>query len=407
MPYLMYLLPLLAFLMAFWIWHPLRACSRRWLWAAVVLTAALGLSPMVLLMLMRGADVAYTTIARFQVAAGWLMGSLALAWVLALLRDGLRLGLWVLRAESALAVLRRPIFSVVVMAAGVGLSGWATLQGLAVPQVREQAIELPQLPQQLEGLRIAVLADIHASPINNAQHVQQIVQRANAAGADLIVLPGDLVDGDIASGRANIEPLAALRARLGVWASPGNHEYYSGYADWAAEFRRLGLTYLENQTAIVDVGGARLAISGVGDPAYAQANNRGAQGVAPDIPAVAQAARAARADFHVLLAHQPKLTPEAASMGDIDLQISGHTHGGHIWGMDRWVVAPANAGYVRGLYRVAPVGADPAITPNPQPLRLFVSSGAGLWAGFTLRLGVPSAIDVLVLRRADASAASH
>ncbi|MBV5270277.1 MAG: tetraacyldisaccharide 4'-kinase, partial [Afipia sp.] len=77
----------------------------------------------------------------------------------------------------------------------------------------------------------------------------------------------DMVDGDVDSGRANIAPLAQLKARHGVWAAPGNHEYYSGYDAWMAEFRRLGLNLLENRMQLIDVQGARLALSGIGDPA--------------------------------------------------------------------------------------------------------------------------------------------
>jgi hypothetical protein len=78
---------------------------------------------------------------------------------------------------------------------------------------------------------------------------------------------------------------------------------------------------------------------------------------------------------------------DAYEPAGFDLQIAGHTHGGHIRGLDQWIVAPANDGFVRGLYEVG-------------AMRLFVSSGAGLWPGFAVRLGVPSSIDVLVLRRA-------
>src|SRR5256885_8299040 len=77
-----------------------------------------------------------------------------------------------------------------------------------------------------------------------------------------------MVDGDVGSGRANVAPLAQLKARYGVWAAPGNHEYYSGYDAWMAEFRRLGLNLLENRMQLIDVQGARLALSGIGDPAY-------------------------------------------------------------------------------------------------------------------------------------------
>jgi predicted MPP superfamily phosphohydrolase len=263
-------------------------------------------------------------------------------------------------------------------------SGYAALQGLRVPEVHEQAIHLLQLPPELDGLRIAVIADLHGSAVNNATYVRKVVDRVNAAKPDLIVLPGDLVDGDAATQATHIAPLADLRAPHGIWAAPGNHEYYSGYAAWAKVFAQSGLRYLANQAETLEVRGQRLTISGVGDPAYAQHHNTG--GVPPDIARVAQQARAQHGQFHILLGHQPKMARHYADQHSVDLQIAGHTHGGHILGFDQWVVAPANNGFVRGIYPVS-------------DMTLFVSSGAGLWAGFTLRLGIPASIDLLVLRR--------
>ena len=101
--------------------------------------------------------------------------------------------------------------------------------------------------------------------------------------------------------------------------------------------------------------------------------------------AVAKQATASKADFHVLLAHQPKFARDNADYG-VDLQISGHTHGGLIRGMDRLLVAPVNNGFVRGSYEV-------------DKMRLIVSSGAGLWAGFAVRLGISPHIEVLTLQR--------
>src|SRR5256885_7614009 len=102
-----------------------------------------------------------------------------------------------------------------------------------------------------------------------------------------------MVDGDVGSGRANVAPLAQLKARYGVWAAPGNHEYYSGYDAWMAEFRRLGLNLLENRMQLIDVQGARLALSGIGDPAYGRLSRQNtdpsvAEGVPPDIETVAR-----------------------------------------------------------------------------------------------------------------------
>ena len=106
-------------------------------------------------------------------------------------------------------------------------------------------------------------------------------------------------------------------------------------------------------------------------------------GMAPDLSKVIAGAQGS--DVHILLAHQPKQARNASRSAAVDLQISGHTHGGHLLGFDRIVVAPFNDGYVRGEYKV-------------RFMTLFVSAGAGQWDGFTARLGVSSSIDVLVLR---------
>lgn len=118
---------------------------------------------------------------------------------------------------------------------GAGAAGFGTAQGLQPPTVREQLVHLPQLLEAPDGLRVAVLADIHASPINHTAYVQSVVS-AHAARPDLIVLPGDLVDGDVGSSAAFVAPLAQLRAPHGVRAAPGNHEYYGGYNAWMADF---------------------------------------------------------------------------------------------------------------------------------------------------------------------------
>ncbi|MDR3003328.1 MAG: metallophosphoesterase [Acidovorax sp.] len=370
-------------LLAWWLGHPLRALHGRAFFGALGWTTLLGLFPALLLWAVRSTSLAYEVIAPLQVVGGWLLASLLLAWLLAVLRDLL----WLLAGRKARRW-NKVSTTIATTALALLVAGYGTWQGLKVPQVREQDLSLPRLPAALDGLRVAVLADMHASPVNNAAYVQALVDRTLAAQPDLIVLPGDLVDGDTATQAAHLAALRQLHAPYGVWAAPGNHEYYSGYDAWAQVFRQLPLHYLENQAQIVDIRGQRVAISGVGDPAYGRLSRHNtrplvAEGLPPDIKAVAQQAQGA--DFHLLLAHQPKLARGNAQHG-VDLQISGHTHGGHILGMDHWLVAPLNDGFVRGRYALG-------------PMTLFVSSGAGLWAGFALRLGVPSSIDVLVLRR--------
>ncbi|WP_370682073.1 metallophosphoesterase [Comamonas sp. GB3 AK4-5] len=369
-------------LLALWLWYPLRAVHGRVFYGALGTTTLLGLSTALMLWIVRNTTLSYDVIAPLQVVSGWLLASLLLAWLLAVLRDLV----WLLAGRHA-RHWRKTWPSVAAAALGLLVAGYGTLQGLKVPQLREQTLSLPQLPAALDGLRVAVLADMHASPVNNAAYVQALVERTLAAQPDLIVLPGDLVDGDAPTQAVHLAPLRQLQAPHGVWAAPGNHEYYGGYDAWARVLRQSPLHYLENQSRVVDIRGQRVAISGVGDPAYGRLSPQNSdplvpEGLPPDIEAVAQQAQGA--DFHLLLAHQPKLARSNAQHG-VDLQISGHTHGGHIVGLDRWLVAPFNDGFVRGRYDLG-------------PMTLFVSSGAGLWAGFALRLGVPSSIDLLVLR---------
>jgi predicted MPP superfamily phosphohydrolase len=165
------------------------------------------------------------------------------------------------------------------------LSAIGVFNALQPPRVHEQQIAVRNLPAALQGLRIAVLADIHASPVNDASYVQTIVQRTLATTPDLIVLPGDMVDGDVATSRAHVAPLAALSARYGVWAAPGNHEYYSGYNAWMAEFRRLGLNLLENRMQLLNIKGSKLALSGIGDPVFGRTSpNNADPEVAEGIP---------------------------------------------------------------------------------------------------------------------------
>lgn len=383
------LLALAAPLLALWLWYPLFRSARKAFWWCVGLTTLFGIAPALLILAMRSETLPFGLLAYLQLVSGGLFAAIGMGLVWALVRDGLLVLLGV-RAPKAASTLRAPATTAIAMVAFVSLCAYGLVQGTRIPEVHEREVMLPRLPLELDGLRIAVLADIHATPVNNADYVAALVERTNEAHPDMVVLPGDMVDGDALTQAGNIAPLAHLDAPLGAWAAPGNHEYYSGFNAWAKVYEQLQLHYLVNQTHILDVRGHKLAISGVGDPAYGRLSQQNSdpnvpEGVPPDVQAVAQQAQAGGAQVHILLGHQPKMARSYAPHG-VDLQIAGHTHGGHILGMDRWVVAPANDGFVRGLYEVG-------------AMRLFVSSGAGLWPGFAVRLGIPPSIDILVLRR--------
>ena len=399
-PTMLFLLLFAIVPIAMWIWHPLwMAHQRRWFWWVSGITMLFSILPMALIGIVRSTNIPYTLIAWLQVPSGWIFASIGMSMLLACVRDiAAWLTRWLLGSQKA-SIWWQPRLTVIAVGCALLLCGYGGVQGLQTPEVREQHVVFPQLPPELDGLRVAVLADIHASPVNNSRYVQTLVERTNAARPDLVLLPGDLVDGDVQTQAINIAPLGQLRATYGVWAAPGNHEYYSGYDAWAREYAVNRLHYLANETRVLDIRGQRLAISGVGDPAYGRLSRQNSdpqqpEGVPPDIAIVVQQAQAGKAQFHILMGHQPKMARHYAAQGGVDVQIAGHTHGGHIIGMDRWLVAPANQGFVRGWYTVA----SSRDASDAQPMRLFVSNGAGLWSGFTVRLGVLPSIDMLVLR---------
>ncbi|MBG6082160.1 putative MPP superfamily phosphohydrolase [Rubrivivax gelatinosus] len=299
------------------------------------------------------------------------MGHFAIVFALVLLREAWLLaaaGLgWAPQArDSALVVLLlAPLLTLVAIAGA-----------RRTPKLRTVRVPLPGLPPALEGFTIVQISDLHVGPTIKRGWVQAVVERANAAGADLVALTGDLVDGRVEDLREDFAPLAALRARHGVFAVTGNHDYYSGALPWIAEWRRCGIVPLIDEHHVVVHGGAQLAVAGVAD--------FGAAGFEPSHRSDAQRALAGAPPgaTRLLLAHQPRSAAAAAEAG-ADLQLSGHTHGGQIW---PWgLLVPLQQPITAGLQRVG-------------RMRVYVSRGTGYW-GPPLRLGAPSEITRLVLVR--------
>ncbi|MCW4592378.1 metallophosphoesterase [Gluconacetobacter entanii] len=255
-----------------------------------------------------------------------------------------------------------------------GIAGMLAAIGVAnalrVPSVRDVSVTIPGLSPAFDGYRLVQLTDMHISRPFPARWATSVVERTNAADADLIVVTGDFIDGSVAMRRADVAPLAQLHAPDGVLAVPGNHEYFFDYDDWMQHLSELGFHMLLNRHAVITRGGGRLVIAGVTDrsaPGHGQAG--------PDL-AAALAGSPADAPI-VLLDHRPGDARVAAGRG-VALQLSGHTHGGMIVGLDR-LVARGNNGFVSGRYDVG-------------GMTLYVSNGTGLWPGFALRLGRPSEI---------------
>lgn len=253
-------------------------------------------------------------------------------------------------------------------AVAVGTVGHGTYGVLRGPKVKRLTIPLAKLPRSAHGFRIAVVSDIHVGPVLGRGFSQRVVDTINATQPDLIAVVGDLVDGSVENLTLAVEPLAQLRARHGAYFVTGNHEYISGAEQWVEKVRDLGLRPLEN--ARTELPGFDLA--GVNDL-------RGEEdGQGPHFGEALGDRDRSRAA--VLLAHQPVVIQDAVHHG-VDLQLSGHTHGGQLWPGS--LLAELANPTVAGLERYG----------NTQ---LYVSRGAGVW-GPPVRVGAPSDITVVEL----------
>ncbi|RXD03794.1 metallophosphoesterase [Sphingomonas sp. UV9] len=305
----------------------------------------------------------------------WAFGAIVLLAVLQLLLDLGTLVTMLVRWQSVHVPdgVRFAIAGLAALLAAIGVGN-----AIRVPPLNDIEIAIRDLPPQFDGYRILQLTDLHISRLFPERWARQMVDRANGSGADLIVVTGDFIDGSVAMRRRDVEPLRDLRAPDGVYAIPGNHEYFFDYAAWMRHLAGLGIRMLPNAHTVLTRDDARLVIAGVTDlsaPGVGQAG--------PDLSAAL--AGSPRDVPVILLDHQPKNARRAAARG-IALQLSGHTHGGMIAGLDK-LVAPANGGFVSGRYEVA-------------GMTLYVSNGTALWPGFALRLGRPSELTRITLRPA-------
>ncbi|MGW7053786.1 metallophosphoesterase [Streptomyces sp. NPDC054887] len=252
--------------------------------------------------------------------------------------------------------------------AALGTVGYGTYGVLRGPRLKRVRVPLAKLPRAAHGFRIAVVSDVHLGPILGRAHTLRIVDTINSAQPDLVAVVGDLVDGSVADLGHAAEPLAGIKARHGTYFVTGNHEYFSGAEQWVDHVRELGMRPLENDR--VEIAGFDLA--GVNDVAGER------EGQGPDF--VRALGDRDRARASVLLAHQPIVIHDAVRHG-VDLQLSGHTHGGQLW-PGNYLAAQANP-TVAGLERYGDT-------------QLYVSRGAGAW-GPPVRVGAESDITVVEL----------
>lgn len=266
-----------------------------------------------------------------------------------------------------------PVLAWTVSAVGV-------YNGFKPPELKEVTVEFADLPDSLDGYRIVHITDIHASSASRRWRTEEIVRIANAAKGDMICVTGDLSDGYSRRRKKDLEPIKDLEAPDGVYFVTGNHEYFFDAPNWRGEFARWNLRFLANSCAFPRPS---LAVAGVSDPACSRMYEP-----MPDPARVFDGAT--NGEFRVLLQHRPrpdysKIYGEGYSYSS-DLQLSGHTHGGVMPGLS-FIVKRANDGLVKGLYR------------NGDGSVVYVSPGAGQWAGFPVRLFNDGEVTVITLRK--------
>jgi predicted MPP superfamily phosphohydrolase len=260
-------------------------------------------------------------------------------------------------------------------ASALGTVGYGVTVALGDPVIEPVKVTLPGLDPRLGGLRFAVVSDIHLGPLTGRAHTERIVRMINGLEADVVAIVGDLVDGSVESLGALARPLQGLESRYGSYFVTGNHEYYTanGPEEWIEELGELGVRSLRNERVEIRHQGAVLDLAGVNDV------NGAATGDGPDFAAALGGRAEGRTT--VLLAHQPVQAVQAARHG-VDLQLSGHTHGGQMVPFN--LVIPLQQPVVSGLGTV-------------DGVQVYVTRGAGFW-GPPIRVGAPPEITMLELR---------
>ena len=250
-----------------------------------------------------------------------------------------------------------------------------------MPEIKPYNLTLEKLDPRLDGMRIAVMSDVHINGTTDPYNIAALVKEINALEPDLIFLPGDLMDGTVEQRQPITDLLLDLKAKYGVFVTTGNHEYYFGYQAWRSYFEKGGFISLDNKVVeLRDRNGLPLLnLGGVTDPKAAIANLP-----TPDVQGVIAALDPAVPAL--ILSHRPQYAPEFAASGKVDVVISGHTHGGLMPILDR-TIATTNGGFVSGLYTLGKT-------------QLIVNNGVMVWATLPLRIGVPSQIVLLTLHSA-------
>ena len=325
-----------------------------------------------------GGEVRFVSVVGTCISLGVLMAAGLVLHV-----DALRVLNWLVRrirgtSDEPLDPKRRDLIKAATgtaLAVGGSAATYATLLGRSDFQIEEVPIAVNGLAPTMDGYTIVQLSDIHFGTFVQQEEVDAAVELIQRAKPDLVVLTGDLLDHDIryADFLGQLARRAGELARDGVAAVPGNHDHYAGVDEVLTTLRSAGAMVLLNEGRIIGDAGGAFALLGIDDPTGFGGGRgpdlrRALSMVPDDLP-------------RVLLSHRPELFEENAP--HVQLQLSGHTHGGQV----SLIYNPAELvlphRYIRGLYREG-------------DHHIYVNRGFGT-AGPPARLGSPPEVSRIIL----------
>lgn len=256
------------------------------------------------------------------------------------------------------------------------ISSLAIATGLSAESIREaRYITLEKVDIKLKNLKkpykIVQLSDIHIGGLINKSFISDLVKRVNKLEPDLVVITGDLVDISLKYARPILNELKNLNSTYGTFFVVGNHEYFHDVQKVIIEVKKLGIRVLENENVYVGKPNEGFNLVGVYDVMGYRIKHH--------IPNLTKALKDKKDAPTILLAHQPRYIEEVK---DVDLMLSGHTHGGQIYPF-RYLVKLVQP-YLKGLHQ------------HNENLQIYVNKGTGFW-GPPMRLGASSEITLITI----------
>jgi uncharacterized protein len=259
-------------------------------------------------------------------------------------------------------------------------------------RIRPLGVALPGLPPELDGLRIALVSDLHVGTFTSGETVKRVVEETSRLNADLVLLPGDLINNALADLSDALDAVCNMQSRHGAYLCVGNHDLIEDGAEFVRRVRARA-PLLVNESRVVPIRGQFVQLLGL-------PWNRDEALIGNSVRQLAR--QLVPGAFPILLAHHPHAFDAAAAEG-IPLTVSGHTHGGQLMLSDAVGFGPLLYRYWSGLYRK--VDSRRRELPAHNGESLVVSNGVGNW--FPLRTGAPAEIIHLTLRSPAQTTGGH